>query len=413
VVPSRDRRESLERVLEGLVRQTVPAAQIEVVVALDGPTDDSAAMLDRWCAERRLARLRWLEQPRGGQAAARNAGAALATTPVVIFLDDDIVPEPGLVAAHLAHHAASQSIAVLGDSVFVRHPRDAFYPMTAWAWWEDLFHDRADPAHVPASRDLCAGNFSVRREDFLRVGGFDIAFSGYGGEDYELGYRLQRAGVRFAADRSARALHHHRADLVKVLRNTRQEAHGDVLLGTKHPELRAGLRLAQPLEAQTRILARVAIQAPWLGDIVVGTVVRLLPWLERRKLRRRWFRLSKLARNYAYWRGTRDVLGSWGALEAWRAAVPAPPRIALDVTYGIPDDLDLSPDGPTDVEVAAHGRVLGVVRVPGPFTAPPRRHVAEHLAKRLGPQLAAARRDAGPAPWYLDPAALVTSGPRA
>src|SRR6266853_931822 len=46
--------------------------------------------------------LRWLWQPNAGAAAARNAAARLTVARVLIFLDDDQVAEPELVATHLA-----------------------------------------------------------------------------------------------------------------------------------------------------------------------------------------------------------------------------------------------------------------------------------------------------------------------
>ncbi|HEU4699279.1 MAG TPA: glycosyltransferase family A protein [Gemmatimonadales bacterium] len=420
VVPSRNRRAPLARVLEGLARQTVPAEELEVIVVLDDPTDDSEALLAEWRASGRLPRLDWVVQrPRQGQAAGRNAGAARAGAPVVLFVDDDMAPDPGLVAAHLAEHAAAapgEVRVVLGDAPFVRAPRHGLYPFAAWAWWEDLFRERAAPGHRPAMRDFCAGNVSLPRAAFERAGGYDAGFTGYGGEDYELGWRLLRQGARFVAAPAARAEHHHAGDVAKVLRNTRQEAHGDLLLAAKHPELAAGLRLAQPLPLQTALLARVALAAPRLGDLLVGALVALLPGLERRRLRRRWFRVFKLARNYAYWRGVRDALGSWRALARWRAALPPLPRATLEVGAGLPEALpDAIPvDVPSELVVTLHGRPVGVVRLPGPTSAPLRPWVAEELILRLGPALAAAwhaddaRR--GAAPWYFDPTALRSTG---
>jgi hypothetical protein len=43
---------------------------------------------------------------------------------------------------------------------------------------------------------LAGGNFSVGREDYARVNGFDERFRGWGQEDDDLGLRLRAAGVR-------------------------------------------------------------------------------------------------------------------------------------------------------------------------------------------------------------------------
>ena len=116
VVPSYNRRASLEMVLRGLAaQQGLRPGEMETLVVLDGSTDGSDAMLAGWVADGRLPGLRWELRPNGGQAAARDAGARAAAAPVLAFLDDDVVREPGCVARHLLHHAGGSRVTVLGD----------------------------------------------------------------------------------------------------------------------------------------------------------------------------------------------------------------------------------------------------------------------------------------------------------
>src|SRR3712207_2402031 len=98
IVPSHQRRQMLPLVLAGLAGQTLPAEAFEVIVVLDGSTDGSAELLAEWQRSGRLANLRWHWQPNQGQAVARNTGARLAQAPVLLFLDDDIVPARDLLA---------------------------------------------------------------------------------------------------------------------------------------------------------------------------------------------------------------------------------------------------------------------------------------------------------------------------
>lgn len=384
VIPSYNRRDTLEMVLQGLERQTIPKTAFEIIVVLDGSADDSATMLTEWQSSGRLPNLRWHWQPNSGQATARNTGVHLAQAPVIVFLDDDVAPEPELLAAHLGRHEQCSSVAVLGDFPVAREGPPSLCHLGVWAWWEDLIYQRALPGHRPTYHDFCTGNVSLRREDFDRVGGFDTRFRGYGGEDYELGYRLLRAGVRFVIDPRARAWHHHHASVAGILRATRQEAHGDILIGRKHPELRAGLRLMEIPAGRYGLLVRLALQAPVVGDRFMSLVQRVLPILERTQMRRRWLSWFGHLRGYAYWRGVRDVLGSWDALLAYRAQAAPIRQAKLDIRDGLPAELPpLLIEGPSLLTITWGERYLGELHLPGALQSPSHAVLADRMIRRL------------------------------
>ncbi len=407
VIPSHNRVASLENLLEALSRQTVPADRFEVLPVLDGSTDGSAAMLARWHASGRLPHLRWLEQPQSGQAAARTAGTARATAPVVIFLDDDIIPAPGLVAAHLNRHERDEPIAVLGPAPLTRRPNDTWYRRLLWVWWEDVYAHRNRPDHLPSYRDFCAGNASVRCEDFLAVGGFDPAFAGYGGEDYDLGYRLMEHGVRLVAEPSAVAEHRNDSTVDTMLRNARQEGRHDVLLGRKHPALRPGLRLMLNTQG-----ARAVFTAPRLWDGAAAALRAWLAVLERCRLRGSWRRLFGRLRHLAYWRGVVDALGDWPAYAAYCASAPLIPACALDLTDGVPEPLpSLWTHGPCTLTVTAHGQRIGRLRLTPPPLGLTRREVADQILLRFQAQLdqvfAAAGRNGAAGAHALPPVSVI------
>ena len=389
VIPSYNRRATLELVLQGLEHQTLPSSMFEVIVVLDGGTDNSAEMLADWQRSKRLENLRWFMQPNSGQAAARNSGAQEAVTPVVVFLDDDVVPDPQLLAVHMRWHSQNRAQAVLGDYRLVREQRHSLYHLGAWAWWEDKYYHRALPGRQPGYRDFCTGNVSLRRVDFMAVGGFDTAFRGYGGEDYELGYRLQGAGVALIADRNAQARHYHRTTVAGVLHASRQEAYGDVLLGRKHPELRPGLRLARIPDGHYGLLARLALHVPHIGDRMMAPIQHLLlPLYERAKMRKRWRKWFDHLRGYAYWRGVRDVFGSWRALMDYQLDAPTIPEQHVDISDGLPEVLPpIWVDGPSRVIVTFRGQQLGTIWLHAAIEVPIREYLARQMIEQLSPQL--------------------------
>jgi GT2 family glycosyltransferase len=405
IVPSYNRRASLARVLDGLSRQTAAPAAFEVVVVLDGNTDDSEAMLEARRDSGVSASgptLRWVRQANGGQAAARNHGARIADAQVLIFIDDDIVPRPGFVAAHLSRHTAGRRAVVQGPCPLVRSEGDSFYHLSVWAWWEDYYAARCRPGRAIDYRDFAAGNFSIRREDFLSLGGFDARFRGYGGEDFEMGYRLLKAGLVFDFAPAAVADHHHHTRLLGVLRNTRQEAHGDHLMATLHPELLPTLRLSRPMGGWFGRYLRLMMAAPWLTDTLNRPLPSLLGPLERLKLRGGWSLVFSTLRRYAYWRGVRDVFGSQRALVEFLVSHGSPPESSLptvdiEIADGLPAELPTMPSfGPVNLRVLLRGQPVGRATLDERFESS--RSLREEVADALLSQASVAVVLAGQSP---------------
>lgn len=384
VIPSYNRKETLALVLEGLEKQTVSPDTFEVIVVLDGSSDGSSELLLVWQREARLQNLEWVLQVNQGQAAARNNGADKARAPLLVFLDDDVVPEPDLLEAHLSRHKEGIPIAVLGDARVVRERRDSLYHMGFWVWWEDKYWRRSLPHRKSGSRDFCSGNVSMRKTDFQKVGGFDPAFRLYGGEDYELGYRLLKAGVNLVVERKARAAHYHRTSVEGVMKATRMESAGDYLMGEKHPELASGLRLGRLPTGSFLWVVRLALGAPLVGDLLFWSVHKALPLFEKAKMRMKWQYLFNLARGYAYWRGVSDVFGSWKAMRSYQSGTKQPPEISLDILQGMPEKLDeVWVEGPSRINISYAGRLIGTLEIENEIEEPLHERLTEELLVKL------------------------------
>jgi GT2 family glycosyltransferase len=97
-----------------------------------------------------------------------NAGLLRAKEEIVLFLDDDIVPDVGLVAAHLRAHIEDGGGLVAGQ---VRQPWNA---TTSGA--PDVGAFRFSSTQRCFVRGFMGGNFSVKRALALALGGFDENF---------------------------------------------------------------------------------------------------------------------------------------------------------------------------------------------------------------------------------------------
>jgi GT2 family glycosyltransferase len=317
IIPTHNRSASLRRALDALCVQTYPIQRVEVLVVADGCTDRTIEMLQHYEAP---FALHVIEQIGQGAATARNRGAADAKAPWLLFLDDDVESTPSLIEAHVRAHQQQPGRVIIGPYLPVYEEPLDFYRMELRAWWNDLFRAMRQPGHRYTYRDLVSGNLSLEAELFARIGGFDPAFRSCGGEDYEFGVRLIKANVPFGFAAGALAYHHETCDLDRSFRRRRQEGYADVLIGQRHPELRLVFLLARfeaPRSRLSRTLRALAFWWPTTGDALAARICPVLDLLQRARLRGRWRRLHNQLRDYWYWRGVAEELGSRRALSAF------------------------------------------------------------------------------------------------
>jgi len=390
VIPTHNRAASVRRTLEALAQQTYPAAHWEVVVVADGCADETVAMLHA-TASALPVRLRVHEQDGQGAGAARNAGAALASGATLVFLDDDMQPAPGFVAAHAAIHAGRPEQVALGPSWPVLPGRLDFFRIMLRAWWLDFFGALAQPGYRHTFRSLAAGNCSLPAAVFARLGGFDPAIRSSGGEDWEFGVRLIKADVPFAFAAKAQAQHHDETHLRRSLQRRRQEGQAEVVIGRRYPDLCPGLDLARidtPPSRLDRRLRQLAFAAPATGDALARLSLALLDELERRRLRRPWRVLYGHLRDYWYWRGVADEVGSRAALAALlQGPAPADAGREIDVDLGAgleAAEQRLDRERPAGVRLHVAGQPVG--HLPAEPGAEPLRGV--HLRSALATTLA-------------------------
>ena len=206
--------------------------------------------------------------PGRGPAAARQTGIDRARGDVVLLLDDDVVPGPGLVAAHRDAHAADARLIVVGPMPVAPELRTAsaiahVYANDYDAEWAGLL---ADPAAVV--RDLWGGNVSIRRADGLAVPQVGALGDLRNREDQEWGLRAARAGMTGAVAPRAGAVHWHEGHVAGLLDAAADQVRTGRLLDERYPELGAdgdpGAGLPRP--------ARVVVDLT--GVRVIGSLVR-------------------------------------------------------------------------------------------------------------------------------------------
>lgn len=218
IVPTKDRAALLAQTVRALLAQT--AALDELIVVDQSGTDDGrravTALVE--AAATSWPRLVYVwDRSISGAAAARNAGLDRAHGDIVVFCDDDVVPEPTVIERLLAHYARVPELAGLAPLIvnyvrpgwatrahqrifFVGPFRDERQPIY-WYW------DRHPSGVLLPVRMFTGALMSFRRSALDGVRHDARYRAASVGEDIDLCWSLIGRGGRLAIATDARIVH--------------------------------------------------------------------------------------------------------------------------------------------------------------------------------------------------------------
>jgi glycosyltransferase involved in cell wall biosynthesis len=233
VIPTYNRCGTLQKVLSAYLNQTALQSINEILVVDDGSTDSTSTIVDH-ISKGSVVPIRYVRQQNRGPAAARNVGIRKATSGLILFTDDDIIPDPILVAEHLDWHRRfpELSTAVLGHVTWA--PEVNPTPFMKWYGSDALFaYARLVGRTEIDYTNFYTCNLSLKTE-FLRSNGmFDEDFKIAACEDIELGFRLVEAGMHLLYNNKALAYHHQYISFDEACRRHRKSVAARELFAQK------------------------------------------------------------------------------------------------------------------------------------------------------------------------------------
>jgi cellulose synthase/poly-beta-1,6-N-acetylglucosamine synthase-like glycosyltransferase len=234
VVPSLTGR--VDALLTSVARQTLPPAEVEVVVGTS---------------------------PSGR---ARNLGVAKTSAPVLVFADDDAVLGTDDTLAKLVAPLADPGVGVVGTGKLIP-PESRWFQRLVARQVPRIEHpvvDRLTDSNPPLDRhgytDVTTTCCAIRREVFQLLGGFDEDL--VRGVDSEFWYRLRAAGYRLVLASHAWVYHPAPATLAQLLKKHFLYGIGYAQGVRRHPQLAGGRYFVTPVHAAAYALARTALLAP-------------------------------------------------------------------------------------------------------------------------------------------------------
>jgi glycosyltransferase involved in cell wall biosynthesis len=193
---------SLPRALEAFCRITPPPVPWKLIVAENGSTDGTAEIALGYAGRLPLSLLRL---PTPGKSAALNAAIEQIDEGLVLFADDDVLPDPGWLVGFGAAAAAQPEYGVFGGAILPQWESEPPAWITDAVALSACFgtHLGLGLDEGPCPPDFVfGGSMAIRSELFRRGYRFDESRGPrgtrnyVGGEDTELTRRMVRDGQR-------------------------------------------------------------------------------------------------------------------------------------------------------------------------------------------------------------------------
>lgn len=209
VIVTYNRNQALTDTIAALLPQGKTCPEFQELIVVDQTRNhepQTQALLDDWAA---AGQIRLIRLPEPNLTGAMNRGLLEAKSDMVLYVDDDIIPCPELLARHIEAHRLVDVSAVVGQVLQPGEtPEDIEYSPSG----SHLFRFMDFPFRSTRGcfvENAMAGNLSVRRRDALAVGGFDENFQPPVASRFESEFakRLVAAGCRIWFEPSA-CIHH-------------------------------------------------------------------------------------------------------------------------------------------------------------------------------------------------------------
>jgi glycosyltransferase involved in cell wall biosynthesis len=238
VIPTQNRKNVLQCVLNGLTRQTCDPSLFEIIVVDDG-SDDGTQTVVKNVSKTSKSKIKYIHQAKLGPGAARNSGISQARGKWILFLDTDLIPETDVVERHRKFHQEweDEYTCLMGD---VEMASGLNIPQQARKN-ETNIHLNGSGLQELNHWNFRTGNASLAKSLCAAPSGFDPRYEA--AEDTEFGYRLHAMGVKFYYDGSIKVYHHHPMNMDECVEKYAAYGRAVALWYLESPEARRELAL--------------------------------------------------------------------------------------------------------------------------------------------------------------------------
>jgi GT2 family glycosyltransferase len=203
--------------------QALDYPDYEVIVVDDGSMDNTQAILARF------PNVRTIRQVNRGLSCARNVGLRAATGSIIAYTDSDCFADRDWLTLLVYQLQRSGAAAVGGPNLPPEDGRIAACVAASPGQPTHVLENDQTAEHIPGC------NMAFRREALETVGGFDPQYR-KAGDDVDMCWRLQQAGMWITFAPSAFVWHHRRQSPRAYFKQQAGYGEAEALLRFKHPD---------------------------------------------------------------------------------------------------------------------------------------------------------------------------------
>jgi len=286
IIPTYNRRDSLLRTLDSLKNQSFPMDRFTVIVVDDGSTDDTQSIL----SQQFPFAFRCLHQKNQGATAARNYGARVSQSEILVFIDDDITISPQTLEAFAEACGPRTRTLFMGtinkrSSISISVYTPVVLTMAAHSL---IAHDDVEFHFTECNSELLA----CRRRDFFDIGMFQDPTGGHGWpnwDDVDFGYRAHLKGFRLFGTSKAIAEHwdYSISNRTTACQRMYRVGRSAVWLFKRHPDLQTLIPMLNdktPLawgQDSPLLIARKLARHVVSSALILSSLVKLVSILEQ------------------------------------------------------------------------------------------------------------------------------------
>jgi len=204
VVPTHGRVDHLRRLMVSISKACQKCdASIEVIIVDDSPGEQQH-QIERLCQDFGAVCLRGPSNVREK----RNLGIKASCGQIILFVDSDCEVSEGIFNEHMRVYSEQDTGGVLGITEFVGEENYAWRIVKRTRLLDVCSFAKTLTKYVDSAPWAGANNLSVKKKVLEKIGGFDTSFPFLlGGDDTDLGIRINKAGYKIRMNPNAIIFH--------------------------------------------------------------------------------------------------------------------------------------------------------------------------------------------------------------